>query len=121
MMINYERIDHVYVCVPPGKEHEANQFYISVMGFEPKIRPADLDGSSGYWYQLPNMELHIGTELGPNNSKRHFAMQVTDLAAARQHLEKHGINIIEEVPIQGRDRFTFHDPYGNRMEFLAYH
>ena len=119
-MINYQRIDHVYVCVPPGKEHDANEFYTKVMGFEPKTRPSDLNGSSGYWYQLPEMELHIGTEPATALSKRHFAMQVSNLHEARIHLEKHGIKIIEEVPISGRDRFTFHDPYGNRIELLQY-
>lgn len=120
-MIIYERIDHVYICVPAGEEHRANEFYTSVMGFEPKERPADLNQSSGYWYQLPGMELHIGTENGPNNSKRHFAMQVANLEAARKHLVSNGISIIEEVPISGRDRFTFRDPYGNRIELLQYH
>jgi predicted enzyme related to lactoylglutathione lyase len=120
-MITYQRLDHVYICVPPGKEHEANRFYIDVMRFEPKIRPADLNTTSGYWYQLPDMELHIGTEKGPNNSKRHFALQVADLKAARQHLMEQGVTIIEEVPISGRDRFTFCDPFGNRIELLQYH
>jgi catechol 2,3-dioxygenase-like lactoylglutathione lyase family enzyme len=120
-MINYQRIDHVYICVPPGKEHEAHHFYTSVMGFEPKLRPVDLSNTNGYWYQLPDMELHIGTEKGISNSKRHFAMEVTGLKAARLHLESHGVKIIEEVPISGRDRFTFRDPYGNRIELLEYH
>jgi catechol 2,3-dioxygenase-like lactoylglutathione lyase family enzyme len=119
-MIDYERIDHIYLCVPPEKVHDANLFYTNVLGFEPKTRPADLDGTNGYWYQLPNMELHIGTEPGVNNSKRHFAIQVADLKVARFHLEKNGILIIEELPISGRDRFTFRDPYGNRIEFLSY-
>src|SRR5438067_2474195 len=98
-MINYQRTDHVYICVPPGKEHEAHHFYTAVMGFEPKLRPVDLSNTSGYWYQLPDMELHIGTEKGTSISKRHFAMEVTDLKAARQYLEDHGVKIIEEVPI----------------------
>ncbi|WP_295652121.1 VOC family protein [uncultured Mucilaginibacter sp.] len=120
-MINYQRIDHVYVCVPPGKVDEANLFYTGVMGFEPKMRAPELYKSSGYWYQLPGLELHIGTENPSEISKRHFAMQVTNLHDARTHLEANGIEIVEEVPISGRDRFAFHDPYGNRIELLEYH
>jgi catechol 2,3-dioxygenase-like lactoylglutathione lyase family enzyme len=120
-MISYHRFDHVYISVPPGEEHRANDFFVNVMGFEPKERPASLDGSGGYWYQLPGMELHIGTEEGPNHSKRHFAMEVDNLEEARRHLQMHGVTIKEEIPITGRDRFTFRDPYGNRIELLEYH
>ncbi len=120
-MITYQRVDHVYITVPPGEEHDAHKFYTKVLGFEPKLRPADLNGSSGYWYQLPDMELHIGTESGQPISKRHFAIQVANLASARGHLETNGVKITEEVPISGRDRFAFHDPWGNRIEFLQYH
>lgn len=119
-MITYKRFDHVYLSVPPGKEHDAHLFYTDVMGFAPTTRPAVFNSSKGYWYQLPGMELHIGTEDGTPLSKQHFAMEVTDLDAAREHLIANGVQIVEEIAIPGRNRFTFKDPFGNRIEFLEY-
>ncbi len=119
-MIKYTRVDHIYVPVPEGKEDEAHEFYSKIMGCEQIDRPQDLNQSKGYWYQIADIQLHIGTEHGLNKTKRHFALEVTDLQVARQHLEANNVIIIEEVPITGRSRFTFHDPYGNRMELLQY-
>ncbi len=119
-MITYNRFDHVYISVPPGKQDDAHLFYTKVMGFAPMVRPSVFSTSKGYWYQLPGMELHIGTEAGTPLLKQHFAMEVTDLAAARKHLTDNGVKINEETPIPGRNRFTFQDPFGNRIELLEY-
>jgi catechol 2,3-dioxygenase-like lactoylglutathione lyase family enzyme len=118
-MITYKRLDHVYLSVPPGKEHDAHLFYTEVLGFVPMERPSVFD-STGYWYRLPGMEIHTGVENGKPLAKPHFAMEVADLEAARQHLESKGITIVKEVPIPGRNRFAFYDPFGNRIELLEY-
>ncbi|OCX52624.1 hypothetical protein BEL04_14345 [Mucilaginibacter sp. PPCGB 2223] len=119
-MLNYKRLDHVYISVPPDKVHDADLFYTRVMGFVPTYRPSVFNSSKGYWYQLPGVELHIGTEDGTPLSKQHFAMEVNDIKAAREHLIANGVQICEEVAIPGRERFTFKDPFGNRIEFLEY-
>jgi len=119
-MITYNRFDHVYISVPPAKVYDANVFYTQVMGFTPITRPSVFNASQGYWYQLPGMELHIGTEEGTPLSKQHFAMEVADIKAARAHLVANGVQICEEIAIPGRERFTFKDPFGNRIEFLQY-
>jgi len=119
-MITYNRFDHVYISVPPDRVHDADKFYTTVMGFTPTVRPSVFNESKGYWYQLPGMELHIGTEDGTPLSKQHFAMEVADIKAARQHLIANGVQICEEIAIPGRERFTFKDPFGNRIEFLQY-
>ena len=54
-------------------------------------------------------------------ARRVFVPPVVDqsiLGAARKHLEKHGLEIMEEPLIAGRERFAFIDPFGNRMELL---
>jgi len=119
-MITYKRLDHVYISVPPGKEHDAHLFYTRVMGFAPTTRPSVFNSSKGYWYQLPGMEVHIGTEEGKPLLKQHFAMEVADLTAARKQLTDNGVKINEETAIPGRNRFTFQDPFGNRIELLEY-
>jgi predicted enzyme related to lactoylglutathione lyase len=118
-MITIKRTDHIYVSIPPDKIREANEFYIKVMGFKPKYRPGVFN-SAGYWYDAGGMEFHIGTEQTVAASKRHFALEVTDLKAARQHLEANGVAIEEVEVIPGRQRFMFTDPYGNIMELLEY-
>jgi catechol 2,3-dioxygenase-like lactoylglutathione lyase family enzyme len=119
-MIAYKRFDHVYISVPAGREHDAHLFYTHVMGFTPTTRSSVLNASKGYWYQLPGMELHIGTEAGIPLLKQHFAMEVANLQSARKHLTDNGILINEEIAIPGRNRFTFQDPFGNRIELLEY-
>src|SRR5882757_6964759 len=109
-MLNIKRTDHIYVSVPPDKVHEAHEFYTKVMGFEPMHRP-DVFESTGYWYQLPGMEFHIGVEQTVAKSKRHFALEVSDLQTAREHLVANGVQIIEQEHIPGRERFMFSDPY----------
>ncbi|RKR83600.1 hypothetical protein BDD43_3811 [Mucilaginibacter gracilis] len=118
-MINIKRADHVYVSVPPGKMHEANEFYSQVMGLTPKPRP-DVFTSAGYWYDMGGIELHLGTETVVSPSKRHFALEVTNLPAARAHLEANNIEIDDTEAIPGRQRFMFTDPYGNLVELLEY-
>jgi catechol 2,3-dioxygenase-like lactoylglutathione lyase family enzyme len=118
--INIKRPDHIYVPVPPEKVHEAHEFYTNVMGFEPMERPAVFDQTVGYWYRMAGIEFHIGTEDATSKSRRHFALEVTGLQAAREHLQAHGVAIEDPEIIPGRQRFMFTDPYGNMMELLEY-
>jgi catechol 2,3-dioxygenase-like lactoylglutathione lyase family enzyme len=118
-MINIKRTDHIYISIPPEKIHEANEFYTKVLGLKPKYRP-DVFNSTGYWYGVAGMEVHIGTEKGLSKTKRHFAWEIHDLPGARAHLEANGVEIEDVEVIPGRQRFTFTDPYGNLMELLEF-
>ena len=53
-----------------------------------------------------------------NHSKGHPAFEVTDLAAARKTLETQQIKIKDEIQIPGMVRFSFFDPFNNRIELL---
>lgn len=116
-MINFKRADHIHICVPHEKLEEARMFYINVIGLQQIDRP-DVFSSAGYWFSLADIELHIGVEDSLPRSIRHTAMEVSDVSAARKHLENHGVEIVEEPEIPGRTRFAFIDPFGNRMELL---
>jgi len=72
----------------------------------------------GHWFAIGNIELHIGVEDFQIKTIRHSAFEVVDIAAARKQLEKQGVKISEEPVIPGRERFSFFDPVGNRMELL---
>ncbi|MEO8884666.1 MAG: phage portal protein, partial [Mucilaginibacter sp.] len=69
---------------------------------------------------IADIELHIGIEPPVAPSNRHTAFEVTNLAECRKHLMANGISIHEEPNISGRQRFSFVDPFSNRMELLQY-
>ncbi|OJW17361.1 VOC family protein [Mucilaginibacter sp. 44-25] len=117
-MITFKRLDHLHICVPPEKLEEARAFYSEIIGIELIERPDHLFSSAGYWFNIGNVQLHIGVEPALPRSIRHTAFEVEDVDAARQLLQKNNIEIIEEPVIPGRRRFAFIDPFGNRMELL---
>lgn len=117
-MINFKKLDHIQICIPTGKENEARHFYTDVVGLKEIPKPQELIPNGGLWYQLADIQLHIGTEDEINKSKRHPAFEVTNLEEARQHLKEHGVRIKEETQIPGCARFSFVDPFDNRIELL---
>ncbi|MES2267896.1 MAG: VOC family protein [Bacteroidota bacterium] len=117
-MIQFKRIDHFHICVPPERLEEAKYFYTTVVGLELIDRPDHLFSSAGYWLNIGDVQLHIGVEPALPRSTRHTAMEVLDVDAARKHLVTNGVEIVEEPVIPGRRRFAFIDPFGNRMELL---
>jgi catechol 2,3-dioxygenase-like lactoylglutathione lyase family enzyme len=116
-MINFKRADHIHICVAPERLEEAKLFYTDIIGLELIERPAVFT-SAGYWFNLADIQLHIGVETALPRSIRHTAFEVSDITAARKYLESHSIEIVEEPVIAGRSRFAFIDPFGNRMELL---
>ena len=117
-MIRFKRLDHVQICIPRGKESEARHFYSNIIGLMEIPKPDSLISNGGLWYQLADIELHIGTENDANKSKRHPAFEVSNLAEARTHLERHGVSLRDEIQIPGKRRFSFFDPFDNRIELL---
>ena len=124
MVIKIISIDHVQVCIPPGKEGEARNFYSGVLELEEIEKPESLKPNGGLWYRIGDtQELHIGIEergieQPGQESKAHPAFEVLHLDEARNYLERNGIEINEETRIPGVSRFSIRDPFGNRLEFL---
>lgn len=116
-MIKFKRVDHIHIAVPPERLEEARDFYTSVIGLELTDRPNHLFSTSGYWFNIADVELHIGVEPQMPVSTRHTAFEVADVAAALAYL-KDKVEILDEPEIPGRTRFAFHDPFGNRIELL---
>ena len=117
-MIEIKRLDHIQICIPIGKENEARDFYTNIIGFKEIPKPIELIPNGGLWYQVGDIQFHIGTEDEINRSKRHPAFEVIGLAAARKYLESHNVKIKEEIQLPGQIRFSFIDPFGNRIELL---
>jgi len=119
IMINYTRIDHIHVCVPRERLEEARAFYADVMGLTEIYRP-DVFSAPGYWFAIAGIELHIGVEPTLPRSIRHSAFEVKNVKAAAEYLKSKGVEICGEAIIPGRERFSFIDPFGNRMELLEF-
>lgn len=116
-MMGFKRVDHIHIAVAPERLEEARAFYIDVIGLELIERPNHLFHSPGYWFNIGDIQLHIGVEPPLPISGRHTAFEVTDVDAALNHL-KDKVEILAEPEIPGRRRFAFLDPFGNRIELL---
>jgi len=116
-------IHHAQITIPKGAEDQARAFYCDVLGLEEIPKPASLEGRGGFWLQVGNRQVHVGTEDGVErgSSKAHVAYLVDDLDSCRSLLENNNVEILEGIPIPGYSRFEFRDPFGNRVEFLQTH
>ncbi|MGZ3873742.1 MAG: VOC family protein [Mucilaginibacter sp.] len=117
-MIEFIRADHINICVPAERLEEAREFYREVIGLKQITRPDHLFSTPGYWFDIGDIQLHIGAEPKLPRSVRHIAFEVKNVDDAREQLEKYHTELIEEPVIPGRKRFAFIDPFGNRMELL---
>jgi catechol 2,3-dioxygenase-like lactoylglutathione lyase family enzyme len=115
--IRFKRADHIHITVPPEKLEEAKVFYTDVLGLELTDRPNHLFRTAGYWFNIGDIQLHIGIEPQMPVSTRHTAFEVEDVDAALKYLENQ-VTILPEPVIPGRMRFAFLDPFGNRIELL---
>jgi catechol 2,3-dioxygenase-like lactoylglutathione lyase family enzyme len=113
-------LHHVQITVPRGAEEEARRFYCGLLGLVEVAKPKSLAGRGGFWLQVGDQQVHVGTEDGMDRAatKAHLAYEVWDLAGWRARLEAAGVALLESVPIPGCERFEFRDPYGNRVEFI---
>ncbi|WP_226658505.1 VOC family protein [Guptibacillus hwajinpoensis] len=119
MSIDYIRLHHVQICIPKGTETTARDFYINVLNFVEIEKPKALKKNGGFWLRAADIELHVGTEDSIVPGKRHPAFEIQNLNDAKTQLEKHNISIQEETPIEGFERFSFRDPFQNRIEFIT--
>jgi catechol 2,3-dioxygenase-like lactoylglutathione lyase family enzyme len=105
------RLTHVNLRVP--QLDPAVRFYEAALGLE-RLPRGDVEGR-GAWFRLGGAELHLGEDAVPQPlSKRHFAVEVDDLAAARRAVLAAGGAVEKE----DAGRFWTRDPAGNRIELV---
>lgn len=115
------RLHHAQITIPQGAEKQGRQFYCQLLGFSEVEKPASFEGRGGFWLQVGDTQVHVGTEDGVDRraTKAHLAYQVMDLETWRIRLQQQGIAILNAVPmIPGYERFEIRDPFGNRVEFI---
>jgi catechol 2,3-dioxygenase-like lactoylglutathione lyase family enzyme len=113
-------IDHVQITVPANAVAQARAFYCGVLGLREVEKPATLQGRGGFWLQVGDRQVHVGTEEGVarHATKAHVAYAVTGIGGWRARLAAAGVEVLDGIPIPGRDRFEFRDPFGNRVELI---
>ena len=119
MRISFKRLNHVQITLPPGAEQEARDFYGGLLGLEEIEKPEPLKPGGGLWFKIADIELHLGVEEGHAASKRHPAFEVEDVGAVKRFLRERGVPLRDEKPLPGVSRFSFFDPFGNRVELMG--
>ena len=118
MKVRIKRLDHVQICIPVGEEARAREFYARVLGLEEIEKPEPLKANGGMWFKIADIHLHIGVEEPQGKSKRHAAFEVEGLEQIRDYLQENRVPIKDEVAVPGLNRFSFFDPFDNRIEFI---
>jgi len=113
-------IDHVQITVPANAVADARAFYCGLLGLQEVEKPAVLQDRGGFWLQVGDHQVHVGTEEGVDRraTKAHVAYAVSDLAEWRARLAGAGVEILDGIPIPDYTRFEFRDPFGNRVEVI---
>lgn len=119
-MIHFKKIDHVQLCIPPGSEDEARAFYGTILGLKEIPKPDELLKNGGLWYEIADIQLHIGVEESNEISlKRHPAFVIDRFEEAKNFLKQQGVRLKEEVGVSGKQRLSIYDPFGNRIELMG--
>lgn len=113
-------IHHAQITIPKNSEEQGKQFYCNILGLTEIEKPDSLKGRGGFWIQVGDKEVHVGTEDGFDRltTKSHIAYQVEDISQWRKVLDKQNIKILDSIPIPNYERFEFRDPFGNRVEMI---
>jgi ubiquinone/menaquinone biosynthesis C-methylase UbiE/catechol 2,3-dioxygenase-like lactoylglutathione lyase family enzyme len=114
------RLNHAQITIPKGAEAQGRAFYCGMLGLQEIEKPDALKGRGGFWLQVGDMQVHVGTEDGVDRAttKAHLAYQVDDLISWQNHIENQSIEIDDSISIPGYIRFEIRDPFGNRVEFI---
>ena len=112
-------IDHVQTAIPVGGEAVARAYYGTLLGLTELPKPADMAKRGGCWYAIGDLQLHLGAEADFRAARKaHVALATGNLAELRAAIESAGFATMDDTPVEGRNRFFTHDPFGNRIEFM---
>ncbi len=107
------RLAHVNLRVE--RLDAALAFYCDVLHL-PRVTRKDAEGK-GAWLGVGDAEIHLTEDATPQPlSKRHVALVVDDLPAARAAIAGAGFAVEKEEP---GVRFWTRDPSGNRLEIVG--
>lgn len=117
--------DHIHVNAPPGEQDNARWFYGAVLGLREVPRAQSVICDSGpLWFELGDgQQLHLTFEplLHYTVSSGHLALRVRSVAAVLEVLRTNGFEAHTDGTARIPESRCFsRDPFGNRLEFVAY-
>lgn len=119
------RLQHATIPMPVGGNDDARWFYGGVLGLSEKPVPPSLDANRIVWFAVSDDgdELHLlaHEDFEPSQNGQHLCLVTHDLEGVRQALAKEGVEIAEEPTIHNRHRFSFRDPFNNKIEITEIH
>ncbi len=105
--------------MPAGRETLAREFYTGILGLTEIPKPANLAKRGGAWFEGGTLRVHLGVEADFRPAKKaHPAFLVRQLDALTQHLQRAGVAVVTDEPLDGYNRIYVSDPFGNRIELL---
>lgn len=114
-------LDHVQLAMPPGREQTARDYWVGLVGLTETTRPAGVAAREGMWLSGEALELHLGVQSPFTPARKaHPGIMVRDFDSLRDRLVQAGHPTTDAVAIPGRRRFHTEDPFGNRIEFIAF-
>ncbi len=118
--MSWTRIDHVQLAMPPGREAEAEAFYVDLMGFVVHPKPEPLASRGGRWFEAGHVAVHLGVEADFRPARKaHPALVADDLDAVVAKLAAGGHEVRWDTDLPDQRRCYVDDPFGNRIELIA--
>ncbi len=114
-------IHHVQLAIPAGEESLAEAFYTGLLGLDRVPKPEALAGRGGAWFRGDHVEIHLGVEDDFRPARKAPpALLVRGLAMLEQRLREAGAPVRPGELLENHRRFHTEDPFGNRIELLAW-
>lgn len=116
-------LHHVQLAMPAGQENRARRFYIDILGFEERPKPAILAARGGLWlaHGTTNgpINLHLGVEDDFRAARKaHPAFLANDLDEIAARFAAADIAVTWDNDLPDFRRFYVDDPFGNRIEIM---
>ena len=113
--------DHVQVAMPRGAEQQARAFYADLLGLEEIAKPPQLARRGGLWFRCGALQLHLGVEepFAPAR-KAHPALRIVGYRDLLERLERAEITVVRDAELSAIERAFVSDPFGNRLELIAW-
>ena len=114
-----ERLDHVQLAMPSGREDEARAFYKGMLGISETPKPPHLAKRGGCWFERGTLKVHLGVEAEFRPARKaHPAFIVSGLEGLVAQIRASGHSVVDDQPLEGFERVYVDDPFGNRLELM---
>jgi catechol 2,3-dioxygenase-like lactoylglutathione lyase family enzyme len=112
-------LHHVQLAMPEGREAEARDFYVGLLGLTEMEKPEELRSRGGAWFEAGGVRIHLGVETPFSPAKKaHPAFRVLSLERTLAVLEARDVRFRKDIDLPGIKRVYVNDPFGNRIELL---